>query len=100
MEEQDLWAGGYDDGLSDAENVVRRLEDKGADEIVRELRKLRGWINCPACGGTGKNTNPTHRDLLFALMQASGATVSPSPLRCQSCCGEAVVRPKAEARRD
>jgi hypothetical protein len=93
----DYWKGGYDDGLSDAENIVAKFADEGADEVIFRLRELRGWLPCNTCKGTGKNLAPTHRDLLFSLMASAGATVHPSPLKCKACCGERMVPPQEAA---
>jgi len=93
----DYWKGGYDDGLSDAENIVAKFADEGAEEVIFRLRELRGWEPCHTCNGTGKNANPSHRDLLLGLMASAGATVHPSPLKCKACYGERMVPPQEEA---
>lgn len=95
---EDMYAGGYHDGLDDAENILSRFWNEGYDEIVKQLRLVRGWDKCESCGGDGKNHNPTTADLAVAILESMSAQSNYSSTKCKTCYGLGVIEPKRGSR--
>jgi len=91
-EQEQMYHGGYIDGLDDALNMVL----SNPETAPREIRKTMGWTDCPDCDATGQNTNPTTRDLMMALVEDMGGRTGGGFARCRTCYGEGVIEPQGD----
>lgn len=88
--DEELYDGGYSDGLGDAITAIDRAGD--LDDARIAVRKLQGYVTCSACGGSGERKEVTERDLIKALLVSAGAQTDLSR-PCQTCWGAKVVWP-------